>query len=95
MTELTRRTVLTGAAAAGAAALAPALPSPAQAAAPLAGTAGGRAGIATRSASIEVTVATDGVNRFKLPGRLRHQSRAASEMNAGAGSRLSAAWTRT
>ena len=43
-----------------------------------------RAGIATRSADIEVTVVTDGVNRFKFPdGFVTNQGRA--EVQCGAG----------
>jgi hypothetical protein len=56
----------TGAAAAGAATLAPALTSPPQAAAPL----GGQQAAGWyrhKVGDIEVTVATDGVNRFKFP----------------------------
>jgi glyoxylase-like metal-dependent hydrolase (beta-lactamase superfamily II) len=67
MTSLTRRTMLAGAAAATAAAVAPSLAtSPTRAAAPLAGkqTAGW---YRYRLGSYEVTVATDGVNRFPLP----------------------------
>jgi glyoxylase-like metal-dependent hydrolase (beta-lactamase superfamily II) len=65
MTTLNRRTVLASAAAAGAA-LAPALTSPAQAAAPLSGQQA--AGwYRYKVGDIEVTVATDGINRFKFP----------------------------
>jgi glyoxylase-like metal-dependent hydrolase (beta-lactamase superfamily II) len=65
MTALTRRTVLSGAVAAGAATLMPAPSSPAQAAAPLAGrqVAGW---YRYKVGSFEVTVATDGINRFKM-----------------------------
>ena len=66
MTELTRRTVLNGAAAASAAALAPALSSPVQAAAPLARNQA-PGWYRYKVGSVEVTVATDGVNRFKFP----------------------------
>jgi glyoxylase-like metal-dependent hydrolase (beta-lactamase superfamily II) len=66
MTTFTRRTVLTGAAAAGAATLAPALTSPAQAAAPLSGQQA-PGWYRYKVGDIEVTVATDGVNRFKFP----------------------------
>jgi glyoxylase-like metal-dependent hydrolase (beta-lactamase superfamily II) len=75
LTTLNRRTVLTGAVAAGAATLAPALTSPAQAAAPLSGQQA--AGwYRYKVGDIEVTVATDGVNRFKFPdGFITNQGR--------------------
>ena len=75
MTTVNRRTVLTGAAAAGAATLAPALSSPVQAAAPLSGQQA--AGwYRYKVGDIEVTVATDGVNRFKFPdGFITNQGR--------------------
>ena len=67
MTELTRRTLLAGAAAAGAAAAAPlAASAPARAAAPLAGTQA-PGWYRYKVGSFEITVVTDGVNRFKLP----------------------------
>jgi glyoxylase-like metal-dependent hydrolase (beta-lactamase superfamily II) len=67
MTELTRRTLLAGAAAAAAAAAAPlAASAPARAAAPLAGTQA-PGWYRYKVGSFEVTVVTDGVNRFKLP----------------------------
>src|SRR5262245_19857394 len=77
MTTLNRRTVLTGAAAAGAATLAPALPSTTQAAAPLSGQQA--AGwYRYKVGDIEVTVATDGVNRFRFPdGFVVNQNREA------------------
>src|SRR5262245_47263993 len=80
MTTLNRRTVLTGAAAAGAATLAPALTPTAQATAPLSGQQA--AGwYRYKVGDIEVTVATDGVNRFKFPdGFVTNQGRA--EVNA-------------
>jgi glyoxylase-like metal-dependent hydrolase (beta-lactamase superfamily II) len=64
MTELTRRTLLAGAAAAAAAPLAAS--APARAAAPLAGTQA-PGWYRYKVGSFEVTVVTDGVNRFKLP----------------------------
>jgi len=64
MTTLTRRSVLAGAAAMGATALSPVRPG--QAAAPLAGTQA-PGWYRYKVGSIEVTVATDGVNRFKFP----------------------------
>ena len=66
MTTLNRRTVLTGAAAVGAATLTSTLPSPTQAAAPLSGQQA-PGWYRYKVGSIEVTVATDGVNRFKFP----------------------------
>ena len=88
MTALTRRTVLSGAAAAGAATLTPALSSPAQAAAPLSGQQA--AGwYRYKVGDIEVTVATDGVNRFKFPdGFVTNQGR---DSQCGAVGRLSPA----
>jgi glyoxylase-like metal-dependent hydrolase (beta-lactamase superfamily II) len=80
MIQLNRRAVLAGAAAATA--LSPlALKSPAKAAAPLAGKQA--AGwYRYKVGSIEVTVATDGVNRFKFPdGFVGNKSR--DEVNAG------------
>jgi glyoxylase-like metal-dependent hydrolase (beta-lactamase superfamily II) len=80
MTTLNRRTVLTGAAAAGAATLVPALTSPAQAAAPLSGQQA-PGWYRYKVGDIEVTVATDGVNRFKFPDTfVTNQGRA--EVNA-------------
>ena len=81
MTALTRRTALSGAAAAGAAAaIAPALLATAQAAAPLAGTQA-PGWYRYKVGSFEVTVATDGVNRFKFPdGFVANKSR--EEVNA-------------
>jgi len=75
MTILNRRTMLTGAAAAGAASLTPALSSTAQAAAPLSGQQA--AGwYRYKVGDIEVTVATDGVNRFRFPdGFITNQGR--------------------
>ena len=64
MSQLTRRTLLTGAAAAAAAP--PAASAPARAAAPLAGTQA-PGWYRYKVGSFEVTVVTDGVNRFKLP----------------------------
>jgi glyoxylase-like metal-dependent hydrolase (beta-lactamase superfamily II) len=66
MTALTRRTMLGGAAAAGAATLAASLPSSTQAAAPLGGNQA-PGWYRYKVGSTEVTVATDGVNRFKFP----------------------------
>jgi hypothetical protein len=65
MTKLTRRTILTGAAAVSAAALAPAISS-SQAAAPPAGKQA-PGWYRYKVGAIEVTVATDGVNRFRFP----------------------------
>jgi glyoxylase-like metal-dependent hydrolase (beta-lactamase superfamily II) len=86
MTALTRRTVLGGAVAAGAATLTPAMSSPVQAAAPLSGQQA--AGwYRYKVGDIEVTVATDGVNRFKFPdGFITNQGR--DQVNAA----LSAAY---
>jgi glyoxylase-like metal-dependent hydrolase (beta-lactamase superfamily II) len=86
MTALTRRTVLSGAVAASAATLTLALSSPAQAAAPLSGQQA--AGwYRYKVGDIEVTVATDGVNRFKFPdGFVSNQGR--EQVNAA----LSAAY---
>ena len=86
MTALTRRTLLSGAAAAGAATLTPAMSSSAQAAAPLSGQQA--AGwYRYKVGDIEVTVATDGVNRFKFPdGFITNQGR--DQVNAA----LSAAY---
>jgi glyoxylase-like metal-dependent hydrolase (beta-lactamase superfamily II) len=82
MTALNRRSILTGAVAAGAAtALAPLSLSPATAAAPPAGkqTAGW---YRYKVGSHEVTVVTDGVNRFRFPdGFVANKSR--DEVNAG------------
>src|SRR5262245_66072774 len=64
MTELTRRTLLAGAAAAAAAPLAAS--APAHAAAPLAGTQA-PGWYRYKVGSFEVTVVADGVNRFKMP----------------------------
>jgi len=64
MTELTRRTLLAGATAAAAAPLAAS--APARAAAPLAGTQA-PGWYRYKVGSFEITVVTDGVNRFKLP----------------------------
>ena len=66
MTTLNRRAVLSGAAAVGAAALTSDLSSPVQAAAPLSGQQA-PGWYRYKVGSIEVTVATDGVNRFKFP----------------------------
>ncbi len=69
MTTLTRRSVLTGAAAASATVLAPVAPPPARAAAPLADKQA--AGLYRyKVGSFEITVITDGVNRFPLPDNL-------------------------
>jgi glyoxylase-like metal-dependent hydrolase (beta-lactamase superfamily II) len=82
MTALNRRSILTGAVAAGAAtALTPLSLSPATAAAPPAGkqTAGW---YRYKVGSHEVTVVTDGVNRFRFPdGFVANKSR--DEVNAG------------
>jgi glyoxylase-like metal-dependent hydrolase (beta-lactamase superfamily II) len=64
MTELTRRTLLAGAAAGAAAPLAASAPG--RAAAPLAGTQA-PGWYRYKVGSFEITVVTDGVNRFKLP----------------------------
>ena len=81
MTKLDRRSVLTGAAASGAALLAPMATPPAKAAAPPAGTQNVgwyRYKVGTH----EVTVVTDGVNRFKFPDTfVANKSRA--EVNEG------------
>jgi glyoxylase-like metal-dependent hydrolase (beta-lactamase superfamily II) len=75
MTMLTRRNVLTGAAVAGAATLTPGLTSGAQAAAAATGQQA-PGWYRYKVGSIEVTVATDGVNRFKFPdGFVANQSR--------------------
>jgi glyoxylase-like metal-dependent hydrolase (beta-lactamase superfamily II) len=66
MTELTRRTLLAGAGAAAAAAAPLAASAPARAAAPLAGTQA-PGWYRYKVGSFEITVVTDGVNRFKLP----------------------------
>jgi glyoxylase-like metal-dependent hydrolase (beta-lactamase superfamily II) len=82
MTQLTRRTLLSGAAAAGAATLAPAVSSsPAHAAAPPVGRQA--AGwYRYRVGDIEVTVVTDGVNRFRFPdGFVANRSR--EQVNTG------------
>jgi glyoxylase-like metal-dependent hydrolase (beta-lactamase superfamily II) len=69
MTNLTRRSVLTGAVAAGATALAPFAPTPVRAAAPLADKQA--AGFYRyKVGSFEVTVITDGANRMQLPADL-------------------------
>ena len=69
MTELTRRTVLGGAAAAATLVAAPAVNSPAQAAAPAAGKQA--PGFHRyKVGSHEVTVVTDGVNKFALPDNM-------------------------
>ena len=76
MTALTRRTVLSGTiAAAGASALSSALPPTARAAAPLSGQqAPGY--YRYKVGTIEITVVTDGVNRFKFPdGFVTNKSR--------------------
>jgi glyoxylase-like metal-dependent hydrolase (beta-lactamase superfamily II) len=65
MTALTRRTVLSGAVAAGAATLTPALLSPAQAAAPITGRQA-PGWYRYKVGSSEVTVATDGARAFDL-----------------------------
>jgi glyoxylase-like metal-dependent hydrolase (beta-lactamase superfamily II) len=81
MTKLDRRSVLAGAAASGAALLAPRAMPPAKAAAPPAGTQNAgwyRYKVGTH----EVTVVTDGVNRFKFPDAfVANKSRA--EVNEG------------
>ena len=81
MTKLDRRSVLTGAAATGAALLAPMATPRARAAAPPAGTQNAgwyRYKVGTH----EVTVVTDGVNRFKFPdGFVANKSR--DEVNEG------------
>jgi glyoxylase-like metal-dependent hydrolase (beta-lactamase superfamily II) len=81
MTRFTRRALLTGAAAAGASALAPVVSSPTQAAAPPVGrqTAGWyRYKVGTH----EITVVTDGVNRFRFPdGFVLNRNR--DQVNAG------------
>ncbi len=70
MTELTRRSLLTGSAAATAVAvIAPSTGGPARAAAPPAGTQA-PGWYRYKVGSFEITVATDGVNRFKLPDNL-------------------------
>ena len=69
MMNLTRRSVLTGAVATGATALAPFAPTPARAAAPLADKQA--AGFYRyKVGSFEVTVVTDGANRMQLPADL-------------------------
>ncbi|MFL5219465.1 MAG: hypothetical protein ACJ8DO_12485, partial [Microvirga sp.] len=81
MTKLDRRSVLTGAAATGAALLSPMATSRARAAAPPAGTQNAgwyRYKVGTH----EVTVVTDGANRFKFPDTfVANKSRA--EVNEG------------
>src|SRR5215207_1303395 len=70
MTDLTRRTILTGAAAAAAIVTASrAGNSPAQAAAPAAGKQA-PGFYRYKVGSFEVTVVTDGVNKFKLPDNM-------------------------
>jgi hypothetical protein len=69
MTELTRRTVLGGAAAAATLVAAPAVNSPAQAAAPAAGKQA-PGFYRYKVGSHEVTVVTDGVNKFALPDNM-------------------------
>ena len=70
MTKLTRRSLLTGSAAATAAAvIAPSTSGPVRAAAPPAGTQA-PGWYRYKVGSFEITVATDGVNRFKLPDNL-------------------------
>jgi glyoxylase-like metal-dependent hydrolase (beta-lactamase superfamily II) len=66
MTKLTRRTILTGAAAISAAAVAPVAMAPSQAAAPPIGKQA-PGWYRYKVGTIEVTVVTDGVNRFKFP----------------------------
>ena len=67
MTELTRRTVLAGAAVASAAtALTPLAPAPAKAAAPLLGNQA-PGWYRYKVGSYEITCVTDGRNTFKLP----------------------------
>jgi glyoxylase-like metal-dependent hydrolase (beta-lactamase superfamily II) len=75
MTTLSRRSVMTGAAAAGVATLASAPSSPAYAAAPLSGQQA-PGWYRYKVGDIEVTVATDGVNRFRFPdGFVANQGR--------------------
>ena len=70
MTELTRRSLLTGTVATTAAAAVPLATSfPARAAAPPAGTQA-PGWYRYKVGSFEITVATDGVNRFKLPDNI-------------------------
>jgi len=67
MTEMTRRTALTGVAAAAAVALAPiGVATPVRAAAPAAGKQS-PGWYRYKVGSFEITVATDGANRMKLP----------------------------
>ncbi len=80
MTTLTRRSVMGGAAAAGAALLTSAPSSSVQAAAPLSGQQA-PGWYRYKVGSFEVTVATDGVNRFKFPdGFVTNRSR--EQLNA-------------
>jgi glyoxylase-like metal-dependent hydrolase (beta-lactamase superfamily II) len=80
MTTLTRRAVMGGSAAAGAAILTSSLSSTAQAAAPLSGQQA-PGWYRYKVGSFEVTVATDGVNRFKFPdGFVTNRSR--EQLNA-------------
>lgn len=66
MTTLTRRNLLTGAAVAGAATLSPGL-TPTAGAQPATAPSGNPGWYRYKVGSIEVTVATDGVNRFRFP----------------------------
>ena len=69
MTEFTRRSVLTGAVAASATALASGVPSPVRAAAPLAN-AQAPGFYRYKVGSFEITVINDGANRMQLPADL-------------------------
>jgi hypothetical protein len=88
MTELTRRTLLTGSAAATAVAAAPlATGRPAHAAAAPAGTQA-PGWYRYRVGSFEITVVTDGVNRFKLPDNLVSNAKREDVVAALAAARL-------
>jgi len=88
MTELTRRTLLTGTAAATAVAAAPLTTRrPAHAAAPPAGTQA-PGWYRYKVGSFEITVVTDGVNRFKLPDNLVSNAKREDVIAALAAARL-------
>jgi len=88
MTELTRRALLTGTAAATAVAAAPLTTRrPAHAAAPPAGTQA-PGWYRYKVGSFEITVVTDGVNRFKLPDNLVSNAKREDVIAALAAARL-------
>src|SRR5262249_47267676 len=88
MTELTRRTLLTGTAAATAVAALPLTTGrPAHAAAPPAGTQA-PGWYRYKVGSFEITVVTDGVNRFKLPDNLVSNAKREDVIAALAAARL-------